>query len=103
MNSNHTIYIYFIDNQKADKKRKKLIFKDDKLEFSIFLTKSSELSFIRKNITFKVLIKDKKNRGTVIAQSVCNISDYVYMPSRGKHTFDQKVSLKFHKGMSKVQ
>lgn len=42
-------------------------------------------------------MKDKKGGGKVIAQSVCNLGNIVYMPEKGKATFDQKLCLKFHK------
>lgn len=45
-------------------------------------------------------MKDKKGSGKVIAQSVCNISDFAYMPEKGKNVFESKVSLKIHKAYS---
>lgn len=42
-------------------------------------------------------MKDKKGGGKVIAQSVVNLGNVVYMPEKGRATFDQKLSLKFHK------
>ena len=75
-----------------------MIFKKDKLEAWIKLSKDPNQGFIRKNTVFKVLMKDKKGNAKVIAQWVCNISDLVYSPDKPNGIFEQKINLKFHKG-----
>ena len=77
-----------------------MLFKDNKIDLTTKLTKDSDKSFSRKNVIFKVILKDKKGSASVIAQSVWNIADMVYMPTKGKQVFDQKVSLKFHKSFN---
>lgn len=78
-------------------KKEKLVFKEDKIDMSTKLTRESDGGYKRKNVVFKVIMKDKKGSGVVIAQSICNLADYVYMPNKGNMVFEQKASLKFHK------
>lgn len=51
-------------------------------------------------MVFKVILKDKKGNGKIIAQAVSNLAELVYMPEKGKNMFEQKLALKFHQAYS---
>jgi hypothetical protein len=74
-----------------------MVFKKDKMELSVKITKDPKKGFIRKNTIFKVLIKDKKGNAKAIAQCVCNIADLVCSPDKANSVFEQRINLKFHK------